>query len=602
MKTLGKHFDIRSVLLSGLQAMLMVFWLYNLNKFELVSKAGVVHHKYDGVNVLCIAIACLGMWDNLRSGFQMPKKSMGVICAVSGLFSVATLMANYPTFEPFSNPKNLVNFLGSLPGGFAVCFHILVFGVRRLPFPAVAEKKRRMRNHPGVFYLVTFGSILTVYFLYFFCVAFPGYFSEDSYQSIYQCLSGSYNNLHPIWYTLYIKLCMSIGAWLGGEGNTLFCVYGIIQCLMMAAVFAYALTTLYEAGMPKVCIGIVFCMYTFLTYNLAYSATMWKDIPFSVAALLIVASMFRILRGIGKYQRRDLLLFILGSVIFCLMRTNGWYSYLLAGILMSLGLWKYNRKLVYAIGGVLAGCWICLNPVLNVMGVAEGDFVEALAVPFQQVARVLADGYEIPESDMEMLEEIFYVDRVIEVYDPLTVDPVKFEAFRKSQREYFKENIGEYARLWLRLGRQYPWEYTKAWIDETVGFWNAGYHYWIFHDGGENPELGIVRPELDNPIKDGFASMFYFLQSNPLTTQIFYSIGFHVWVLIFCFLVNWLRKREEYLLAIPCLVLVVGLWFGTPVFAEFRYAYPVFLTVPILLCLTVFRSAPEKGEGENEKK
>ena len=40
------------------------------------------------------------------------------------------------------------------------------------------------------------------------------------------------------------------------------------------------------------------------------------------------------------------------------------------------------------------------------------------------------------------------------------------------------------------------------------------------------------------------------------------------------------------IIVVAILVLVVGLWLGTPVYAEFRYAYPVILTLPLLLAVT----------------
>lgn len=33
----------------------------------------------------------------------------------------------------------------------------------------------------------------------------------------------------------------------------------------------------------------------------------------------------------------------------------------------------------------------------------------------------------------------------------------------------------------------------------------------------------------------------------------------------------------------------VGLWFITPVYAEFRYAYPFFVTCPVILFTTLFQ-------------
>ena len=76
--------------------------------------------------------------------------------------------------------------------------------------------------------------------------------------------------------------------------------------------------------------------------------------------------------------------------------------------------------------------------------------------------------------------------------------------------------------------------------------------------------------------------------------QPLYSIGLQIWIVIACCLLNVLKKREEFLLTIPMLVLVIGLWLGSPVYAEFRYAYPVFLTVPVIVCGTLFGAGVER--------
>lgn len=238
---------------------------------------------------------------------------------------------------------------------------------------------------------------------------------------------------------------------------------------------------------------------------------------------------------------------------------------------------------------VLAAGWLCNHPVLDALGVTETDYVEAMAIPFQQVARVVAEEKPMSPEDQAMIEEIFDTELLKEVYDPLTVDPVKFEAFRHDRRAYLMDNLGSYGKLWLRLGRQNPWTYTKAWIDETMGYWNAGYHYWIYPEG-ERPEYGIVRPEIDNPVASCFDALFRLQQRIPFLAQPLFGIGFQVWILILCLTVNAARRREERLLCLPILVVVLGLWVGTPVFAEFRYAYPVFITVPLLASVTIFDS------------
>ena len=70
------------------------------------------------------------------------------------------------------------------------------------------------------------------------------------------------------------------------------------------------------------------------------------------------------------------------------------------------------------------------------------------------------------------------------------------------------------------------------------------------------------------------------------------GIGLQAWGLIACTLINVLKKRREALLGVPVLVLLIGLWLGTPVYSDFRYAYPFFLTLPFLLTATAFSPEP----------
>ena len=103
---------------------------------------------------------------------------------------------------------------------------------------------------------------------------------------------------------------------------------------------------------------------------------------------------------------------------------------------------------------------------------------------------------------------------------------------------------------------------------------------------GSNP-YGIETAVEPNLIGRLFAAMFRYLE-KPAFLQILTSIGLHVWALVSCTLVNILKKKEEFLLSIPLLVLIFGLWLGTPVYSEFRYAYPMFVSMPLILAVTLF--------------
>ena len=182
-----------------------------------------------------------------------------------------------------------------------------------------------------------------------------------------------------------------------------------------------------------------------------------------------------------------------------------------------------------------------------------------------------------------------------ELYSPEIVDPIKFEAMQPGGEAYITEHFGAFLGLWVRLGVQNPGEYVKAWVELTKGFWNGGYYFWIYIRW-TYPELsGVGGFTMDNPGKDIFDAIFRFAE-KPDILQPLYSIGLQVWIAVSCCFVCFAQKRKEFLIALPMVILAAVLWFMTPVYAEFRYAYPMFVTCPMLLAITVFQggSAQER--------
>lgn len=117
--------------------------------------------------------------------------------------------------------------------------------------------------------------------------------------------------------------------------------------------------------------------------------------------------------------------------------------------------------------------------------------------------------------------------------------------------------------------------------------------FWIYPArSSESPVMGIVHTGGSNLIASCYAAWFRTAE-KPVVMQPLYSIGLRVWMLVACCLINALKKNKQWLIAIPVLVLLVGLWLGTPVYSEFRYAYPMVLTSPFILVTTLY--SPEKS-------
>lgn len=569
---LGKKWNAGAAM--AVQALLVYVWLTDLSAL-----AGT--DTYYSVYLLCGIAALLCLWDNRKGG-----KSHPALWVLAGLFALAATLGNHEIYEPASM-QNRLNFVMDLLGGFCVGYQILRCMLRRLPLMG----KTGERKHPQWVFWGVFAAVAAVDFG-FLLARYPGVLTRDSITTVSQVVFGSYDNTMPYYHTRLVGLFVKLGLALTGDINFGVALFHGFQIFLLAAVFAYVITTLYQIGVPKWALGIAFFVYALLPYNIVYSVTLWKDVPFGASALLLAAAFYRLVKNVGKARKWDDLAFGLGAVGMALMRTNGWYALLIAAVLLAVVLRRQYRQVLAVLLAVLVITWVMINPMLKALNVPGTDPVEAFAVPMQQIARVVANDRALTEDQHALLGEIFLMDKLGAAYDPQTVDPVKYETFRYDQVDNIRQNPGRYLKLYVSLGLRYPGDYLKAWIDETRGYWNGGYFYWIYTLQTEENILGITQAAGANPLARLYGAWFRFTE-KPAVLQPLYSIGLQVWILIACCALCCLQKRKQWLTAVPALVLTVGLWLGTPVFAEFRYAYPMMLCAPLVLLTAIFEPKKE---------
>ena len=432
------------------QALLIYVWLTDLSAL-----AGT--DTYYSVYLLLGVAALLCLLDNRKGG-----KSRPALWCLAGLFSVAVVLGNHEIYEPASL-QNRLNIVMDLLGGFCVGYQILFCMLRRLPLRRDAGE----RKHPQWVFWGVFAAVALID-LGFLLAQYPGILTRDSVTTVSQVVFGSYDNTMPYYHTRLVGLFVKLGLALSGDINVGVALFHGFQIGLLAGAFAYTVTTLYQIGVPKWMLGLVFFVYALLPYNIVYSVTLWKDVPFGASALLLAVAFYRLVKNVaGKW---DYAAFALGAVGMALMRTNGWAALLIAAVLLAVVLRKQNRLLVKVLLAVLVLSWVMIGPVLKSMNVPGTDPVEAFAVPMQQIARVVANGRELTQEQQTLMGEIFLMDKLGEAYDPQTVDPVKYETFRYDQVDYIRQNAGKYVRLYLSLGLRYPGDYLKAWIDETRGY------------------------------------------------------------------------------------------------------------------------------------
>lgn len=535
------------------------------------------------IYVLCAVCSLFFLLLRLFKRLPENRKSRFLFPAASVVFGLAVCAANYQDIS------SVLWFLLLWFGGFFTvdaclngifCFSEYI--VKKRMFQTSLPSGRSARR----LFLACFALISLIDLAYLFLFRYPGCMNSDG---IIQVTNGLYDiraNHFPYVHTLLLLSFLKAGLWISGGLNLGIAFYCCFQIFFLAFCFSFAIYTLYQKGISKPFLVIVGICYVFMPYHIAYSCMVWKDVLYGGAVLLFITALYRIFCCMGRPWVNYALL-TAGGYGFALFRNNGWYALFLTFFLLLLLFYKKMKRTLLLLFLVLASTWFLTHPIYDMLGVTPSEFTESLSIPVQQIARVVADGGNITEQQAEAIDELIDYDSIPEKYDPDWADPIKFSV----DHERLSEQKGRYFKLWVNIGLNNPVSYIKAWIDQTKGYWNGGYSFWIWYttidenwfDGYGSISQTIVF-ERGARLVDYFMKLFMELP----VFDVFRSIGFSVWLVGLCFL--FFLKRKDYrgiVLTLPVIGTVLTLWIATPVFCEFRYAYAVFTCIPFLLVVAL---------------
>lgn len=449
-----------------------------------------------------------------------------------------------------------------------------------------SELIKQIRIKPGYVLLVSWVSIAMVDMLMLFGAEYPGIITPDSNYQINQLMHlAPYSNHHPFYHTQIIHLCISLGMMIFGEMNAAVAVYSVFSIVILSGCFAYTVCTVYQLrGNIKVAV-LVLLGYMLLPYHIKYSYSVWKDPFFGAAVLLLVVGTFRVLNNVGKTKWMNYVIVLFGSIAVTLMRSNGQLVFFASTIIFALMFFKRYKRILAMFAGVLVISVILKYPVLDAIGVAKVDVVESLSIPIQQIALVITDGAELTDEQRALLEQVVDIDKIPETYESHISDPMKELVRASNNQKYISENKIAFLKLYIQLGIENPYNYMKAWIEQTKGYWNAGYDYWVWSAGVNDNVFGLERhgiSEIEVPWMEYLCKFEANTEFPPLL--LFVSIGFNVWLLVIATYAAIVKKDWPSLFtSVPALLTIATLLVATPVFSEFRYAYAVFCCLPFAM-------------------
>jgi hypothetical protein len=399
------------------------------------------------------------------------------------------------------------------------------------------------------------------------------------------------SNHHSVIHTAIIGVCYNIGFYLFGTVYAGIAFYTVIQMIFMAFCAGYVVRTLQKAGAITPIIIISICFYAIIPYNVANVVTILKDTLFAGFMSLFAASLMRLLirnsnekMSIGEYVTVVIPYFI-SAIMVCVLRGNGWYAFL-ATLPFIIIVFRNNLKLIIPVHVVILLVVLFIKyPLMEIYEITQPDYAESISIPIQQIARVITNGEQLSDSEYEYVSQIMDIEQVPLVYQADVSDNIK-NLIRQTGLEYLENNKSEFFKVWFSIGLAHPKAYFDAYVDQTVGFWYPDVASEVgLSDGIYDNPLGLTwQPVISGSFLVKLKEIVFKLPDLIPLYGLLWSMGFLFWVvLIIAAICIRSGELENTVILLPFIFLTLTLCIATPVANEFRYAYPMFYSLPLLL-------------------
>lgn len=447
------------------------------------------------------------------------------------------------------------------------------------------------------FFFAVFSGIFAIWFLYFL-LEFPGSVNYDFASDFHYILRGGiWWNWDPIAYqALAVFLVQVLG------GGRLW-GYVLFQMLCCCAVLGLSLLWLRRQALPRYVLGAGMAwalVHPVMAYSSIYCT---EDALFSALVLLLTLRLAPIALGekLSRGKPAALLGTALPILLLPLIRNNG--VGLLLGLLPCVFFLvpdKVTRRWLYAMLGsgilLFAMLQFVVFPQLHIW---QTPITEALAIPLQQVGRVIAMKHSMTPEQAAYLNNIMPLAVWKNVFSAHSVDPVKFDKQFHGWRVDMR-----FFRIWLGLGLRHPWDYIRAFLDQTVLLWKPlrmnvimrnSKQDWSFF--GEKT-VDVFPLWAKRSVWPAAARAVYtgWYEAQKWLPMFFSPPLLHLATLVMIVRCFMKKQRERLLAFVPLVSHYFFLAAMIPAVAV-RYIYPLYFTLPVLL--GVFFAKQEEGAGKS---
>lgn len=444
--------------------------------------------------------------------------------------------------------------------------------------------------------LAGIGLTIIIAWLPYIFTFWPGGIYTDTMNSLLIATGEQPMTTHePILYTLLWCIVFAVTGGTLEVGNYIgLYTFTVLQFLGMAALLSSFVYWNYRRGMKKAAVWgmtLVFALFPLFPF---YAISLWKDSVFGIVVFLYSWQLFVMNEKINAsddVNKKDLILYVLLSVLTVFARNNGIYVVIFTSLVVVLTVLRKKvvlKKLGIATAAMIMACLIIQHPIFNAAGFNVDTVVESVGIPIQQTAYIVATDGNVSSQDMEFLAQVMPIENWKSIYNPLDVDFIKFDG--SFNRQFLSDNFGKYMGVYIRLCLKNPVKAVKAYLLATLDFWDvwetSGVAYVCGECGGWT---GVFQG-------DFFAYYTGVSFRDMVTPKHYISAAVWAWAMLFTIarLLGSNRKKNVWAV-MPALGVWLTIMIAVPIAFSFRYVFAVFLCMPICL-ITLATDGGQSGE------
>ncbi len=469
------------------------------------------------------------------------------------------------------------------------CFCVLlrVMFFRALTYQCATQRTEGitvLRKKVKTYHIFMFILVCWVPYFLIYC---PGILSYDSINQVSQLLGViPLNNDHPTFHTLLIGLFLFLGKLVGGnqQGVIFFIMF---QMIVMAAIYTYAISFLLQMKVHRYLVICILFYFALSPINAIYSITMWKDVLYGGVFLLFIIALFRLVCDVEAFFASKWAMAKVMTIGFlvCMLRNNGIIVIALFSPALIIFAKKYWRQTLAGCISLIVVYGLITGPVFNAFGLKKNAGLDALAIPFQQVARTVCEYKDVlTKSELSEINRFMPIEEISDTYTGFLFDPIK----KIVNVQAFKQDTTKFVKLWISLGIAYPKAYIRSFVANSYGYYYPDTFRPPYALGVYENQFGIFQtPILGREIeRDASSRIYSFIASLPVTT-FFSDIGLFMWIGGFAASLLIVKNNKKYVIPfIPSFIIWLSM-LASPLNTEYRYVFPIMICVPIYLSIAL---------------